>query len=249
MGRLPSGMPVFSLTVKSRADTFRQNVVVLSSHLGWHLTPHIKFLSTVLLAALLPGCHGMGPTQDATEWTSLFDGKTLGDWRPVQYGTQGVVEVENKMIYIEYGQPISGIRWDGKELPTSNYELELEAQRLNGNDFFCTLAFPVGSSTCSLVVGGWGGTVVGLSNVNGQAASENPTRKIMFFENGQWYKIRLRVTDTKITAWIDGKPVVDFALKNQKVKLHPAVEPSLPLGISTFASSAFLRNIRFRSLR
>ena len=150
------------------------------------------------------------------------------------------------MIYLEYGQPLSGIRWDGKEIPKTNYEIEFDAQRLNGNDFFCTLAFPVGKSNCSLVVGGWGGTIVGLSNVDNEPAAENPTRKIIYFKNGQWYHVRLRVSDKAIEAWIDGKQVVHQRRKGHEIKIHPAVELSLPIGISTFTSSAFLKNIRLR---
>ena len=233
LGRIYLPIPLKALTSSSAAS------------------PKDVFSACCLCLAILllsSGCQGLGPTVPAGEWTALFDGKALGDWEPVRYGTQGVVEVENRMIYIEYGQPLSGIRWVGKDLPRSNYEIEIEAQRLNGNDFFCTLAFPAGESECSLVVGGWGGTVVGLSNVDGEAASENPTRKIMFFDNGRWYRIRLRVTDRKIQAWVDGKTVVDLDRRGKKIDIHPAVGPSLPLGISTFASSAFVRNIRLRRL-
>ena len=39
-----------------------------------------------------------------------------------------------------------------------------EAQRVQGNDFFATTTFRVGKDPLTFVVGGWGGTVVGLSN-------------------------------------------------------------------------------------
>jgi hypothetical protein len=194
------------------------------------------------------GCTCM-PTGGAEGgWVSLFDGKKLGDWRPAAYGTQGNVEVEEGMIYIEYGQPLSGIQWAGKEMPKINYEIELEAQRLNGNDFFCTLSFPIGEKKCSFVVGGWGGSVVGLSNIDNEPAIDNPTRHIMPFENGRWYRVRLRVAQTTVQAWIDGKVVLNMPTKGRKITIHPAIEDSLPLGISTFGSSAFIRKIRFRKV-
>ena len=38
-------------------------------------------------------------------------------------------------------------------LPRTDYEVTLEAMRVEGSDFFCGLTFPVGSNSCSLVVG------------------------------------------------------------------------------------------------
>ena len=38
------------------------------------------------------------------------------------------------------------------------------------------------------------GGVVGLSSIGGFDASENETTQFVEFKNGQWYKIRLRVT-------------------------------------------------------
>ena len=86
-----------------------------------------------------------------------------------------------------------------------NYELSLEGMRLEGSDFFCTTTFPVGKDYCSLVVGGWGGDVVGLSSIDGADASENSTTKLISFKDQQWYRIRIRVSDAAIEAWIDNE--------------------------------------------
>ena len=51
-----------------------------------------------------------------------------------------------------------------------DYEVTLEGKRVAGDDFFCTTTFPVGESFCSFVVGGWHGTVVGLSSIDGMDA-------------------------------------------------------------------------------
>ena len=58
---------------------------------------------------------------------------------------------------------MTGITWTN-EVPTNNYEISLEAMRVEGSDFFCALTFPVGNDPCSFIVGGWGGGVVGLSS-------------------------------------------------------------------------------------
>ena len=89
----------------------------------------------------------------------------------------------------------------------------LEGKRVDGRDFFCTTTFPVGDSFCSLVVGGWGGMVTGISSINGADASENETTGSMEFKNDKWYKVRIRVTEKKIEAWIGDEKVVDVERK------------------------------------
>jgi hypothetical protein len=49
-----------------------------------------------------------------------------------------------------------------------------------------------------------------LSSIDGEDAANNETTKIMGFDKGRWYRIRLRVTPAKIEAWIDTEKVVDF---------------------------------------
>ena len=133
-------------------------------------------------------------------------------------------------------------------MPTSNYEIELEAQRVDGIDFFCGLTFPVRDSHCSFICGGWGGAVVGLSSINGADASENETTKYESFKKGQWYKIRVRVTDDNISCWIDDKQLVDQETKDRKITTRAEVNLSKPLGISAWQTKAALRNIRMRRL-
>ena len=57
------------------------------------------------------------------------------------------------------------------DFPREDYEVSLEARRLEGTDFFCGLTFPVGKEPCTLIIGGWGGTTVGLSNVDDYSAA------------------------------------------------------------------------------
>ena len=153
-----------------------------------------------------PSRRGAEQSRDSTPempWKNLFDGKTLAGWKAPQFGGEGKVYVENGTIVMEIGSNMTGVAWTGKVL-RNNYELSLEGMKLEGNDFFCTTTFPVGGDPCSLVVGGWGGGVVGLSNVDFHDASNNPTMKILWFKENQWYHVRIRVTDAAIEAWIDG---------------------------------------------
>ena len=106
-----------------------------------------------------------GKPADASKGESLFDGKTLKGWKAPEFGGQGKVEVKDGAIVMERGESMTGISCTGK-VPTVDYELTLEGKRVDGVDFFATTTFPVGKSHCSLVVGGWGGPVVGLSSID-----------------------------------------------------------------------------------
>lgn len=186
---------------------------------------------------------------DEPKWQPLFDGKTLDGWKVVEFGGDGEVAVKDGEIILGQGDSLTGITWAKEEgLPKSNYEIELEAQRVDGIDFFCGLTFPVKDSHCSFICGGWGGAVVGLSSINGADASENETTKYETFKKGQWYKIRVRVTDDNISCWIDDKQFVDQETKDRKISTRAEVNLSKPLGISAWQTKAALRNIRLRKL-
>lgn len=188
------------------------------------------------------------PQANAPQWRPLWDGKTLKNWTVTEYGGEGEVSVQDDQIVMAQGSEITGIHWTGAKLPTSNYELSLEARRIDGSDFFCGLVFPVKDKHCSFVVGGWGGGVVGLSAVDGLYAADNDTATYHTFKMKQWYRVRLRVTDDFILAWIDDERVVDLDLKGRAVSLHPAVELAKPLGVSCFSTVAGLRDIKLREL-
>jgi hypothetical protein len=131
-----------------------------------------------------------------------------------------------------------------------NYEIELEAMKVEGGDFFCGLTFPVGESFASLIVGGWGGGVVGISSLDGLDASENETMKSLYFEPKRWFRIGLRVTPNRLVAMIDGATVIDVDTTGKKVHLRVGeIDLSKPLGVATYQTTAALRNIRVRELK
>ncbi|MCE5266882.1 MAG: DUF1080 domain-containing protein [Planctomycetaceae bacterium] len=181
-------------------------------------------------------------------WIELFDGKTLDGWKTPRFGGEGRVYVKDGAIVMETGSMMTGVTWTGKP-PKDNYELTLEGMRLEGSDFFCTATFPVGDESCSLVVGGWGGMVVGLSSVDGLDASENATTKVMSFKDKQWYRVRIRVTDAAIGAWIDDSQVVRQSRKDCKFTIRSEVELCRPLGICTWGTTGAVKNIRVRGVK
>lgn len=186
--------------------------------------------------------------KDPYAWQSMFDGKTLKGWKAPRFGGEGEVRVENGMIVLPMGYEITGVTWTG-ELPKVNYEFRMEARRTQGNDFFATTTFPYGEDPCTLVVGGWGGGVVGLSNVDGYDASENVTTQYMGFKDNQWYRIRVRVSKQRIEAWIDDEKMVDLATKGHKFSIRFEVDLCKPFGICTWCSEGQIRKMEIRSLK
>ena len=190
------------------------------------------------------------------KWENLFDGKTLAGWAPSEFEGEVDIKVINPFkdgpgaIILEKGVTLSGITWTrGAMLPRVNYELTLEAMKLEGDDFFCGLTFPVGKSACSFIVGGWGGMMVGLSSIDHMDASENETSQGMEFAPNRWYRIRVRVTDEKIEAWINDDQKVDVETKGRVISIRPGdIQKSLPLGIASYMTRAAVRDIRLRRL-
>ena len=205
---------------------------------------NLFFLSAIVRAEDPPA--KATPADEAKE-ISLFDGKSLGDWKVTDFGGHGDVRVEEGQIILETGVALTGITW-GKEFPKTDYELTLEAMRVDGDDFFCGLTFPVDDSPCSLIVGGWVGTTVGLSSIDGSDASENETSSYHTYKQKQWYPVRLRVTAKKIEAWVGKEKVVDFERAEHTLSIRFEVEPSKPLGFASWCTTAALRNIKYRKL-
>lgn len=208
--------------------------------------------SFLIILTVLTACHSNQagksaaeetPASQKTDSTYLFDGKNLNGWEITGFGTQGPVFVSDSSIILSMGDGCTGVTWK-KEFPVMDYEVTLDAKRIDGNDFFCGMTFPVGKSPCTLIVGGWGGTIVGLSSINGLDASENETTSLRKFEKGRWYRIRLNVTSRFIRAWIDDDKVVDFTTGDNALSIRPEVELSKPFGIASWRTTAAIRNVR-----
>ena len=206
------------------------------------------------LCSYFPAClivlmclQGVVWAADEPDWKPLFDGKTLEGWKVTNFGGEGEVTVKDGQIVMEFGSSMTGITYSG-EFPKTNFEISLEAMRVDGNDFFCGLTFPVADSHCSFILGGWGGAIVGLSSIDGHDASENETTQYKRFESDQWYKVRVRVTPERIEAWIDDKAVVDQDIAGRKITTRREVDLSKPLGISAYETRAVLRKLQYREL-
>lgn len=181
------------------------------------------------------------------KWISLFDGKSLKGWEITKFGGEGDVEVKKGQLILGLGSDLTGVH-TRRKLPKINYEIELEAMRVDGSDFFCGLTFPVKKDHCSLILGGWGGGVCGLSSINHLDASENETTSYRKFKNGKWYKIRMRVAEQEIQAWIGKELIVDQEITGKKISTRIEVELSKPFGFCTWQTTGALRNVFIREL-
>jgi hypothetical protein len=210
---------------------------------------HLSYSLTLLLSHLLV-CSVPAQEQKAADgWTALFDGKSLAGWKVTDFGGEGEVMVNGGEIILKMGQPLTGITWkEGDKIPTDNYEITLQARKRKGDDFFCGLTFPVRDTHATFVLGGWAGTVVGLSSINGLDASENETTQYEKFDQNKWYTVRVRVADGIIACWIDDKQMVDVELNGNRISTRIEVDPNKPLGICCYNTEAGLKDIKLRRI-
>jgi hypothetical protein len=182
------------------------------------------------------------------EQTSLFDGQKLGYWKKSDFVHPGKIEVVDSAIILGMGGYMTGITWDGP-LVRINYEINLDAKRIEGDDFFCGLTFPYGETVCSFIAGGWGGVTTGLSNIDEEDASENETSNWMYFNQNQWYHIRLRVTPEKIDVWINDRHMVELETAGKRINIRSEMSDCVPLGIATYWTKAAIKNLTLEWLQ
>jgi 3-keto-disaccharide hydrolase len=181
-------------------------------------------------------------------WQAMFDGHDLDGWRATPFAGRGEVYCQQGVIVLNMGDPFTGINWTNN-FPTMNYEVALDAMRVMGTDFFCGLTVPVGTNFCSLIVGGWGGSLVGISSLDDMDASENETTKFVNFQSGRWYRIRLRVTQKRIEGWIGDEKLVDVVTTGRQISVRPGdIELSEPFGLASWQTGAALREIKYRQV-
>ncbi len=200
--------------------------------------------------ALAAGCTAPSPPTPVAPWQPLFDGRSLTGFATTDFGGQGEVAVRDGALHLGIGSPLTGVTWTGPFAPGGeDYELELTAARCLGNDFFVGLTFPVGSEFATLVLGGWGGSVCGLSSLDGRDAANNATRTTRSFVKGRDYTVLVAVTADRVTASLDGEPLCSVARNTVHFGLRPEVLLSRPLGLASFATETAMRTLRWRNLR
>ena len=179
----------------------------------------------------------------APGWQALTD-----SWEQLMGGE--LSRPEEGVLQLQWGESLSAMKWTGPPL-TLPFEIELEARRVDGTDFFCGLTFPARASGECLtwVVGGWGGGLVGISSLDDRDAAENGTARPTAFEKGRWYRLRLARHGERLEAWIDGTQVVDLDTTGRKLSLRPGpIDCCAPFGLATWQTTGEFRTLRWRTL-
>lgn len=209
----------------------------------------VTFLAVPIF--LIATLQGESPKGDAKE-AEKGEAKTLtfkedSSWKPSHFGGDGPIEMKDGVLSLGFGDPFTGVRWEG-DFPKLNYEISLEARRVGGFDFFCGLTLPVADQRFSLILGGWGGSLIGLSSIDGLDASNNETMLIRDFEKARWYKVKVRVTDKKITVWLDEDDIINVDREGRVFDIRSEMEESTPMGVAAFQSEAEIRNVVVKTL-
>lgn len=185
--------------------------------------------------------------EEAPKKHVLFNGENPDDWEAVDMGGSGPVSFEEDQMVIEMGEMLSGAVYKkAADLPLTNYEITLQAKRTSGVDFFCGLTFPVGKlETCAtFIMGGWGGSVTGISSIDGMDAANNATGTFQRYEDDKWYDVRLRVTPGNLGAWIGDKQVVDIDIEGRDIGLRAGpMEAYAPLSLTTYNTTGIIRKV------
>jgi hypothetical protein len=174
----------------------------------------------------------------------LFDGSTLGMWKPESTGPGDSVVVDDGAIQLRWGNPGTSVAWTGARVP-ANYELSLEVQRIEGSGSgYWFLTFPIGDDrTCTLTLANRLGWLCGASGPVGDGAF---TREVGL-DTGRWHAVRLRVIHGRVEAFFDGEELVVEPSAVAPTELSEG--PSSPsLEIATWAMTAAVRDIRLKPL-
>lgn len=207
-------------------------------------TPRFVLL---LLAGLLGSCGpGGGEANRVSRW-ALFETPLVDRWQDAKMEGGGAVQKEADGFTLKEGAPMTGHVfpvWEQEGLPAMNYRVTYEAMRVSGTDFFGSVTFPVGSrERCvTFVLGGWGGTQVGISSIDGADASENPTGSSQRLETGRWYRIRIEVEEESVRVWLDDRPLVRFDPEGRQLHLRGGeISKCVPFGFATYGTEGRIR--------
>lgn len=205
------------------------------------------FCLLAVVVCSVSACRPPAPSQ----W-KLLGSDLAHAWKRSGIAGEGSFTILRGDIRLEPGQPMTGARfdaWQTYKLPVTRYAIDYDAMRVAGNDFFGTVTFPVNETHVSLIIGGWGGTLVGISSIDDMDASENNTRGNAYFKNNVWYKVRIEVRDEDLRVWIDSKLFVNTSLKGHKLGLRPGdIEKCVPFGFATYETEARIRGVTVSKL-
>ncbi|MFO7936451.1 MAG: DUF1080 domain-containing protein [Kiritimatiellia bacterium] len=182
----------------------------------------------------------------------LFNGKDLTGWKVADIGAHGDVKVlPDGIVECGIGHSITGIAYTNS-FPAMNYELSIEGMRKEGSDFFMALTIPVETSFCTVIIGGWGGGLCGISSYDGNDAANNQWAEGLLLKDNAWYRLKVRVTPGVIQVSLN-KDLYTARVEYDDCKRLSLrfgdIEETLPLGLATFETKAHWRNFTFKKIK
>lgn len=185
--------------------------------------------------------------------TPLTGSDLAATWRVIdEMKDHGAVTLTDGVLRLGEGKPMTGVAYIAKEpLPVKDYEVSFEARRIEGENFFAALTFPVRDqdTAATWVIGGWGGKCVGISCLQFQAADENETTNWIEFETAKWYRFRLQVRDDRLTGFVEDKQIFDANTEGKKITMRFGdIEFCRPLGLATYSTVGEIKNLKIAKL-
>lgn len=215
----------------------------------------LSLCSLTLVLALTALGHAADPpvAKAAPAVLKFLTGNELNDWKVIEEMKQhGPAALKDGVLVLGIGQPMTGVVYTGKaELPVKDYEASFDARRIEGDDFFAALTLPVrnADSFVTFVIGGWGGTCVGVSCIQFQSADENATTNWIEFEMKKWYRFRVEVRDNRLKGFVDDKQIFDADTTDKKLNLRfGEIEYCKPLGLATYRTQGEVKNLTIKPL-
>ncbi len=210
----------------------------------WH---RVLLRSLFLVSLGLVSCGESDQPKPITRW-ELFAEPFIDQWKEAAMPKTGGTAREAEGFVLKAGQPMTGIvfaDWSKQGLPLTDYAISYEAMRTSGHDFFGALTFPVGSpERCvTFVLGGWGGSQVGISSIDGFDASENETGSSQHLENDRWYRVRIEVSNRWLKVLLNDRPIINTNITSRTLTLRAGeVVNCVPFGFATYRTEGKLRN-------
>ncbi len=210
-------------------------------------THRLQACATLLLALLLCSCSKRNKDSLKINRWDLFSSALIGKWQEAQLEKSGGIVREANGITLNEGSPMTGIvfpSWLKDSLPVVDYAINYEAMRVSGSDFFGSVTFPVRDEKtfATFVLGGWGGSQVGISCIDGYDASENTTGSSQRFENEKWYRVRIEIREKELRVLLNGRPIIQTNIAGRTLNLRGGeIAKCAPFGFATYGTTGRVR--------
>src|SRR5437763_1042493 len=128
---------------------------------------------------------------------------------------------------------VVNVEQTGYRKPMRSGTLEMNRKRMLFSDLrwaslllaftLVTLSSSVSTASAAFILGGCGGSICGISSSDADDAAHNETTSYQEFHNGQWYRVRMRATPTKLESWVDDTKIIDVVTTGKKIALRSDV--------------------------